>query len=284
MRDPGRGASEAKRATSSNPETNTAAVAERKQSSLSIYLAILKTPSFFFNTAGQAAVTFAIGAYAVWGATFYVRVRGLAEDTAGTRIGILTAVAGLLGIALGTVLADVLGKITKRAYMIWPFIAVGVAAPFGTLALLEKNASWSLGYLFLASVMMASVLGPSNTVTANVVPARRRAAGYALCIFLVHLFGDISSPWLIGVISELFGTEGIINSPIGRFFASIGAAPNLDGKIMTNLTVGMLAVVPMLILGCFFFLIGSKYLPKDQEKLHEAGGDDEEAGVPAFHH
>ena len=42
-------------------------------------------------------------------------------------------------------------------------------------------------------------------------------------IFLVHLFGDISSPYLIGEISTWLGTPAVIDSPVGRFFASIGA-------------------------------------------------------------
>ena len=62
-------------------------------------------------------------------------------------------------------------------------------------------------------------------MTANVVPANRRAAGYASFIFLIHLFGDISSPIILGWISELFGKPSVAASPIGQFFASIGAEP-----------------------------------------------------------
>ena len=92
---------------------------------------------------------------------------------------------------------------------------------------------------------MAMVLGPSNTVTANVVPANRRAAGYALFIFLIHLFGDISSPILLGWISDLFGSAGVMNSALGQFLLSIGAGPTADENgQMTNLTVAMLAVGP----------------------------------------
>ena len=40
------------------------------------YLDLFRTPTFLFNTAGMAAVTFATGAYAAWGSTFYQTVRG----------------------------------------------------------------------------------------------------------------------------------------------------------------------------------------------------------------
>ncbi len=246
---------------------------------LSEYLSILKTKSFLFNTAGQASVTFAIGAYAVWGAIFYHRVRGMAPAAAGLKIGILSASAGIFGVLLGTLAAEVLRKFTSRAYLVWPFLAVATAVPCGTLALLETDVNRSLAFLFVASMLMASVLGPSNAVTVNVVPANRRAAGVAICVFLVHLFGDISSPVLIGVVSDYCGRPEVIDSPAGRLFASVGARPDVADGITTNLTVGMLAVVPMLVLGCVFFLLGSKHLPRDQERARALSGGDDPGAV-----
>src|SRR4051812_18217000 len=108
MHDPGRGASEGR------------ATGKEDRPGLNDYLSIFKTPSFVFNTAGQAAVTFAIGALAVWAATFYQRVRGMDEVQAGVWIGGLTAGAGLIGIVLGTWAADALLKLTRRAYLLWP--------------------------------------------------------------------------------------------------------------------------------------------------------------------
>jgi MFS transporter, Spinster family, sphingosine-1-phosphate transporter len=262
MHDPGRGASEGK------------TTGKEDRPKLAEYLEILKTPSFLYNTAGQASVTFALGAYAAWAATFYQQVRGMNSAQAGTWIGGLTLAAGIVGILLGTWISDALLKVTRRAYLVWPGLAVALAVPCGFFALLEDDRKVSLSLLFITSILMASVLGPSNTVTANVVPANRRAAGFALCIFLVHLFGDITSPMLIGLISTLFGKPFIADSPVGRWLESVGAGvrPSPDGP--TNLTVAMLAVVPMLVLGSFFYLRGSRHLPEDQERARLAGGGD----------
>jgi predicted MFS family arabinose efflux permease len=269
MYDPGRGASEGK------------ATGKDDRPTLADYLSIFRTPTFVYNTAGLAAVTFALGAYAVWAVTFYHRVRGMDVDKAGIWIGVLTAIAGLLGISLGTVAADFLARFTRRAYLIWAAVAVAIAVPCIVGTILEPDLRTSLGYLFGASIMMASVLGPSNTVTANVVPANRRAAGYALCIFLVHLFGDISSPLLISYVSELFGKPLVAASRVGLWLDSIGARPTDSPAGPSNLTAGMLAVVPMLALGSVFFLRGSKDLPADQEKARLAGGDP--LGEPLLH-
>jgi MFS family permease len=262
MSDPGRGASE---------ESDAAHKLERP--SLRDYLELFRTRTFMYNTAGMAAVTYATGAYAAWGSNFYQRVHHLSATEAGLWIGGLLVGAGILGILLGMFVPDLLLKFTKRAYLLVAAAAVMVATPLGVIGILDPHYISSLAFLFGASVLLSMVLGPCNTVTANVVSANRRANAYATFIFLIHLFGDISSTYLVGWISEWFGTPAMANSPVGRFFAAIGAGPIGD----TNLTVAMLSVAPVLALGCVFFAIGSRYLPEDQERVRSgatAGGGD----------
>jgi MFS family permease len=269
IQDPGRGASEG---------ASPAGRPERPR--LNEYLELFRTPTFVYNTAGMAAVTFATGAYVTWGSIFYQRVRGMSLEQTNVWIGGLLATAGLIGIALGTYLADLSLKLTRRAYLLLATLVVLGAIPLGAAAILDPDRTSSLAFLFGASVLMSMVLGPCNTVTANVVPANRRAAGFALFIFLIHLFGDIASPPLLGWISEFFGKPSVATSPIGRYFASIGAAPVND----TNLTVAMLSVAPVLALASVFFLLGSRHLPHDQEKVRAAGGPETDAAAGRYFH
>jgi MFS family permease len=237
-------------------------------------------PTFVLNTAGMAAVTFATGAYAVHGSNFYQIVRGMSMKQAGTSIGVLTALAGLVGIALGSFLADFLFKFTRRAYLLLAAVVVAAAVPLGLYCILEPKHTLSLALLFGAMVLLSMVLGPCNTVIANVVPANKRASGYAVYILLIHLFGDISSPLILGLISGWFGKPSVAASPLGQFFAAIGAAP----VGAENLTVALLSVVPVLALGCVFFLLGSRHLPEDQEKVRAAVGTGKDAaGAPYYH-
>lgn len=126
-------------------------------------------------------------------------------------------------------------------------------------------------------ILLSMVLGPCNTVIANVVPANKRASGYALYIFLIHVLGDISSPVILGWISTFFGRPDVAGSPIGSFFASIGATPIGE----ENLTVAMLVVAPVLAIGAVFFLLGSRHLAEDQQRVVDAGGA---GGAASFHH
>jgi MFS family permease len=268
MSDPGRGASEV-----AGTQVKTA------RPGMSDYLDLIKTKTFVFNTLGMAAVTFATGAYATWGSTFYQRVHGLTAAEAGQRIGPLLVGAGLIGILMGMFLPDLLYKLTRRAYLVIAAVAVLGATPLGLLGILDHNTRSSLGYLFGASILLSMVLGPCNTVIANVVAPNRRAAGYAMFIFFIHLLGDISSPILLGWISGLFGEPNVMASSIGQVFASMGAVPVGD----TNLSVAMLSVAPVLVLGVFFFGMGAVSLPGDQDRIRGAGGVPAEE-LAQFHH
>ncbi|MHC5542574.1 MFS transporter, partial [Singulisphaera rosea] len=256
IHDPGRGASEGKAGE----------LVEKPR--IRDYLKLFRTRSFLYNTAGLAAVTYATGGYAVFGSEFYQTVRGMSPKDAGLKIGALTALAGLLGIVIGTGFADFLLRFTRRAYLLMASLVVLASVPFGVLGILSPDQTTSLAYLFGAMVLLAMVLGPCNTVTANVVPSNQRAAGYAVSIFLLHLLGDISSPIAIGAISEWFGRANIAASPVGQAFASIGAGTTGD----SNLTVGMLSVAPVLLIGFVFFLLGSRHLPEDQDRATASGG------------
>ncbi|OJW06886.1 MAG: MFS transporter [Planctomycetales bacterium 71-10] len=266
IHDPGRGASE---------DVPLAGKADRPK--MADYLKLFTIPTYVLNTIGMAAVTFATGAYAVHGANFYQTVRGMSMTEATTSIGILTAIAGLMGIALGSGLADFGTRFTKRSYLLLAALVTAGAVPLGFFAILATNGKASLALLFGAMILLSMVLGPCNTVIANVVPANKRASGYALYIFLIHVFGDISSPVILGGISKLFGRPDVANSPIGSFFASLGATP-VEGE---NLTVAMLVVAPVLAVGAFFFLLGSRHLPEDQQRVIDAGGA---GGSASFHH
>jgi len=257
IHDPGRGASEG---------VHYAGKADRPK--MGDYAKLFTIPTYVLNTVGMAAVTFATGAYAVYGANFFQTVRGMSMTDATLRIGVLTALAGLIGIALGTALADYSLKFTKRAYLLLAALVTAGAVPLGLFAILETKLALSFALLFGAMILMSMVLGPCNTVIANVVPANKRASGYALYIFLIHVFGDISSPVILGWVSTFFGRPEVADSWIGRNFAALGAVPVGE----ENLTVAMLLVAPVLAIGAFFFLLGSRYLPEDQRRVAAQGG------------
>jgi MFS transporter, Spinster family, sphingosine-1-phosphate transporter len=270
IRDPGRGASERRPAAGDDGHVGGPPAAARRPG-LRDYLSLLRNRSFLLNTAGMAGVTFTIGAYGHWIPTFYQLVRKMpAKDN--VKIGGLLALAGLVGVVVGMWVPDRLLRLTRRAYMLWPALAVLGAIPFGVAGLLDPDPRTSLILMFAASVLLTSCLGPCNTITANVVPANQRAVGYATSIFLLHLLGDIPSPPLIGKLAGLLARPAVVDSPLGRLLARLGAAPAASPTGPLNLTGGMLLIVPVLMLGSFCFFLGSNFLVRDQERARALGG------------
>ena len=270
IRDPGRGPIEAGAAT------------RDPRPGLADYATLFRNRSFLYNIAGLAAATFAIGAYGTFASIFYQEVRGMTLSDANLRIAVMAFFSGVIGILLGIVMADVFHKFTPGGYLLWTALAAMVATPFVGGGFLLSQPYLSMGSLFIGMILLSSVLGPCNTVVANVVPANQRAAGYAVTIFLIHMLGDISSPILIGYLSEWLGRPAVAASHLGRSLASMGAVAQPGQNGPTNLTAGLLLVVPMLALGAVFFYLGSRHLAGDQERAALLGGEPED-GETSFH-
>ncbi len=103
-------------------------------------------------------------------------------------------------------------------------------------------ASWVL--VFIACFALFFNTGPTNTVLANVVHPSMRAAGYALNIFIIHIFGDAISPPLIGLFNDLFGSH--------RSDVWSG-----------NMNAGFLAISGTILLSGLFWIWGARHLDAD---------------------
>ncbi len=236
---------------------------------LSEYLDLFRTPTFVYNTAGMAAVTFATGAYGAWGLDLLpAGPRPDGDARPASTIGALLVVASLIGIALGMFLADLLFKLTKRAYLLLAAFAVLGAIPLGATGILDP-------------VYRTSLDLPVRCVGLDVDGARAVQHGHGQRRAGQPPGGRVRGLHLPDSPvrrHQLADPPGLDLRPLrqaerGRLADRAGSSPRsaprpVDG---TNLTVAMLSVVPVLALGCVFFLIGSRYLPADQEKVRAAG-------------
>jgi hypothetical protein len=62
--------------------------------------------------------------------------------------------------------------------------------------------AWVL--IFLAVFCLFFNTGPTNTILANVTHPAMRATAYAINIFVIHAFGDVVSPLIVGLISDKY--------------------------------------------------------------------------------
>ena len=164
------------------------------------YGVLLKTPSWLLCTIGMTAMTFAIGGIAFW-MPYYLASRPGAPASATVIFGAITCVAGLVATLLGGIAGDRLrGRYPGSYFLVsgfamiagFPFMLLTLSAPFPLI--------WI--WIFVTCFCLFFNTGPTNTVLANVSHPAIRAAGFALNIFVIHAFGDVISPVVIGIVSD----------------------------------------------------------------------------------
>jgi MFS family permease len=222
---------------------------------LADYLGLVRIPSYVLNTLGMAAMTFAIGGLAWW-MPDYLEQRHVGDvGWLGPRtfFGILTATAGLAATLLGGLAGDWLRGRYAGSY----FLVSGAAMLLGfPMVLLVLNTPFPLAwvFVFLAVFCLFFNTGPTNTILANVTHPSVRASAFALNIFFIHLFGDVSSPPVIGLIADASG-------------GSLDPGFGLVSVLM--LAAGLL------------WLWGSRYLARDTELAPLRLGPGRDAAEPA---
>lgn len=164
---------------------------------------LLRIPDYLFVVLGYTAYTFALGAFALWGPAFFSRVHQVPVAKAATFFGAVLVVAGLVGTLLGGMLATKWQKRSRGGYALTLGLSVVLAVPVSILAFVLEDKTASM--LCLASAMFLLFLptGPVNTLILETVPVNLRASAMALSIFMIHLFGDMWSPELVGRASDL---------------------------------------------------------------------------------
>lgn len=164
------------------------------------YLVLLRTPSYVLCTLGMTAMTFAIGGIAFW-MPFYLKHRPGAEGPVEVIFGAITCVAGICGTLLGGLAGDKLRSRIPGSYFLVSGLAMLSGFPFMLLVLdAPFPGIWVL--IFLTCFCLFFNTGPTNTILANVTHPSMRAAAFALNIFVIHAFGDVISPVIIGVLSD----------------------------------------------------------------------------------
>jgi MFS family permease len=205
------------------------------------YGVLLRTPSYVLCSLGMTAMTFAIGGIGFW-MPYYLESRPGAPANSTIIFGAITAVAGLSATLLGGIAGDRLRARFPGSY----FLVSGAAMLAGFpifLAALRAPFPWAIWvFIFLTCFCLFFNTGPSNTILANVTSPSIRAVGFAVNIFVIHAFGDVISPVVIGLLNDWYG----------------------------DLNKSFIAVGVMFLAAGIFWLIGARYLRRDTERASAA--------------
>jgi MFS family permease len=174
----------------------------QRKESWADYLILLRTPSYVLNLVGMTFTFFALGGIAFW-VPAYLKYRGVQELLGmppAMAFGLIVAATGLAATIAGGLAGDALRGRVSGAYFMVSGVAMLVGFP---LLLLVIALPFPLAWLPLIgfSFCLFFNTGPTNTITANVVPSLMRSPGFAVAILVMHLLGDAASPTLMGTIT-----------------------------------------------------------------------------------
>ncbi len=191
--------------------------------SMAAYLGLLRNWPYLLTVLGYAAYTFAIGGLAFWTPTFLVRMRGLTLGQATITFGGIVVVTGFVGTFAGGYLGDYFLKRSRQAYLWVSGIATLLAVPFMIVALTHETPEVYYTAIVIAELLLFASTGPINSAIINVVNPFERATASALCIFTIHILGDVPSPPIIGWISD--------SSDLGRAILIVPIAVAVAGLV-----------------------------------------------------
>jgi len=162
---------------------------------------------------GYCAYTAAIGAFSYWAPKFLYARYGLPLAAANFKFGLITVVGGAIGTIVGGRWADRAARSdaptpeaaeTRRVNKLLRICATGsaIGAPLAAGAFLSPGPNVFFALVFLAIVFLFLNTSPINAVVLQAVPTELRASAMALSIFSIHIFGDLWSPPLVGLLAD----------------------------------------------------------------------------------
>ena len=165
-------------------------------------LGLFKNRDYNLSVWGYAAYTFALGAMAHWGPSFLHRAHGMEVKKAAEFFGYVLVGAGLIGTMVGGLAATAWQKRHRSGYAGTLALSMLFGAPAAWVAFTSPSQTSSMTALAIAMFCCFLGTGPINTLILESAPAALRASAMAGSIFVIHLFGDMWSPGIVGTLSD----------------------------------------------------------------------------------
>ena len=121
----------------------------------------------------------------------------------GTWLALSTGLFGAIGVLLGGMLGDKLGKKDKRWYQWIPGIATLLCVPAMLVAFLTDNQYVALMLIFIPGTLQNVYLGNSIATTHALVGLRWRATASAILFLVINIIGLGLGPFGIGYLSDM---------------------------------------------------------------------------------
>jgi predicted MFS family arabinose efflux permease len=166
---------------------------------------LARVPAYLFVLVSGWFIAFAGYTYVIWGAEFVYRYKGFSLRQAGTLLGSIMVVAGILGVMAGACVADRLARTVVWGRALTPAIGFLVSAPFILGALHARDRLTVLCLFFAGTFFMTWYHGPVTAVIHDLTPPHAHASAIGLYYFFVNLFATTTASVLVGKVADGYG-------------------------------------------------------------------------------
>lgn len=244
LKEPVRGKTETKPIVTASP-------AEPRKPFLRTCWQILSTRDWLLSTAGYAALTFVLGAFATWAKKLLEEDKHMGKLSAGIALGVITLLAGFAGSFGGGWIADRVAAKLRNGY----FFVCAASSLLGIipaiLALAMHQPLLFLPAIFFTVFFLFINNAPFHAILVGSVPPAIRATAMALNIVAIHMLGDLISRFGVGVLSDSVSAGKL------PLLANLAVAIGID-PVREHLTTALLVVPAGLLLSSFFFFWGGQ--------------------------
>jgi len=168
-------------------------------------LELARVPAYLFVLVSGWFSAFAGYTYVIWGAEFVYRYKAFSLRQAGTLLGSIMLVAGILGVMTGACVADRLAKVFVWGRALTPALGFLVSAPFILAALHTGNKFSVLCLFFAGTFFMTWYHGPVTAVIHDLTSPRNHASAIGLYYFFVNFFATTTASALVGKLADHYG-------------------------------------------------------------------------------
>ncbi|KAB2634832.1 sphingolipid transporter spinster-like protein 2 [Pyrus ussuriensis x Pyrus communis] len=154
---------------------------------------------YVVNVLGYIAYNFVIGAYSYWGPKAGYNIYHM--NDADTIFGGITIMSGILGTLAGGFLLDYMTNTISNAFKLLSAVTlIGGAFCFGAFCF--KNMYVFLALFGIGELLVFATQGPVNYICLHCVKPSMRPLSMAISTVSIHLFGDVPSAPLVGVLQD----------------------------------------------------------------------------------
>ncbi|KAK1439990.1 hypothetical protein QVD17_05815 [Tagetes erecta] len=161
--------------------------------------ALLLEKIYVINVIGYIAYNFVIGAYSYWGPKAGYSIYHMTN--ADLLFGGITIVGGIVGTLAGGFILDRMNSTIPNAFKL-----LSTATFFGAIfcfsAFCFKNMYAFIVFFLIGEVLIFATQGPVNFVCLHTVKPSLRPLSMAMSTVSIHVFGDVPSSPLVGVIQD----------------------------------------------------------------------------------